>query len=200
MQLTIPDQPLLVIVTGPPGSGKTTLGRRLARDLCLPFLNKDDIKEILFDSLGWIDREWSQKLGRASIEILFHVLENELKARRSLVVETAFIPEYHDPRLLSLEQIYSFFPVQVYLTAQVDILYERFRRRVTSGERHPGHFDQFATYDQFIEIIRLGKYDPLNVGGSFFEVDTGDWEKIDYSGLLSTLKTCLSPVCNPKIA
>ncbi len=39
--------PLLIIVTGPPCSGKITLGRRLAQELQLPFLYKDGIKEPL---------------------------------------------------------------------------------------------------------------------------------------------------------
>ena len=34
-------------MTGPPGSGKTTLARPLAQRLRLPLLSKDDIKEAL---------------------------------------------------------------------------------------------------------------------------------------------------------
>ena len=57
---------LLVIISGPPGAGKMVLGRRLAQALGFPFINKDDIKEILFDTLGWHDREWSKKLGHVA--------------------------------------------------------------------------------------------------------------------------------------
>jgi molybdopterin-guanine dinucleotide biosynthesis protein len=42
----------LVLVTGPPASGKTTLARPLASYLGLPLLGKDTIKEALFDALG----------------------------------------------------------------------------------------------------------------------------------------------------
>ena len=46
---------LLIIINGAPCTGKTTLGRKLAKQLRLPFLSKDGIKEVLFDTLGWED-------------------------------------------------------------------------------------------------------------------------------------------------
>ena len=62
--------PALVLISGAPGTGKTTMGRHLATGLRIPYLGKDLIKESLFDSLGTKDREWSVKLGIASIEKL----------------------------------------------------------------------------------------------------------------------------------
>jgi predicted kinase len=61
---------LLVIVSGAPGSGKTTLARRLGAALRLPLLLKDDLKEALYESLGADDREQSRQLGRASYDLL----------------------------------------------------------------------------------------------------------------------------------
>jgi shikimate kinase len=47
----------LIIISGLPCTGKTTLGRKLAQDLSLPLICRDSIKESLFDSLGYSDRE-----------------------------------------------------------------------------------------------------------------------------------------------
>ena len=46
------DKPLIVLVNGPPGAGKSTLALRLADELMLPLLMRDQIKEVLFDTLG----------------------------------------------------------------------------------------------------------------------------------------------------
>ena len=54
----------LVLVTGSPASGKTSLAQPLARQRGLPLLGKDAIKEALFDTLGTGGRTWSRRLGR----------------------------------------------------------------------------------------------------------------------------------------
>src|SRR5215467_2997000 len=113
--------PPLVIVTGPPASGKTTLGRALAERLRLPFLYKDGIKETLFDRLGWSDREWSRRLGLASYDLLYHFLAAELAAGRSLVVESNFSATYDTPRFLALKQRYGFGPLQILCHASGDV-------------------------------------------------------------------------------
>ena len=46
------DGPLLVVVTGPPASGKTSVAEELASRLGVAFLSKDTFKEVLYEHLG----------------------------------------------------------------------------------------------------------------------------------------------------
>lgn len=66
---------MVVLVTGPPGEGKTTLARPLAASLGLPLISKEPIKEALANSLGSEgDLEWSSHLGAAAFEVMWSLV------------------------------------------------------------------------------------------------------------------------------
>ena len=66
----------VILVTGLPAAGKTTVSRALSEALTLPLLSKDTIKESLFDVLGVRDREWSLRLGAAANSVLWALLSH----------------------------------------------------------------------------------------------------------------------------
>jgi predicted kinase len=179
--------PLLVIITGMTCTGKTTLSRNLAAELNLPLIAKDDIKERLFDSLGWGDREWSKKLGRATFDLLFHLTEVELKAGRSLMIEALFYPQYHLEILQTLKQRQPFRPLVIECVADANILRKRFFQRSESGERHPGHVDHTA-YSDLDAVLSKGRMAPLDLGGKYVQVDTNDFSKLNSASLLALIQ------------
>src|SRR5262252_6392146 len=83
--------PLLVLVTGPPAAGKTTVAWEIAARLGLPLVAKDTIKEALYDALGVGDLEWSTRLGGATFAVLWALLEDSLRAGASVVAEANFV-------------------------------------------------------------------------------------------------------------
>jgi predicted kinase len=153
--------PLLVIVTGAPGSGKTTIARALAVELRLPLLAKDDIKEALFDALGTGDREQSRTLGRATYEVLFAVARRLLDSGVSCIIESNF-SNAEPLRSLSPARI-----VQIFCTAPVDVILERYSLR----PRHPGHLDA-EIVAELRERLATDEWRPLDLDGMLIEVDT----------------------------
>ncbi len=178
----------LVIITGLPGTGKTTLGKKLAKEFRLPFICKDDIKELLFDGLGWQDREWSKKIGVASYDLLYFIIESFLKAEKSLIVETNFNPKFANKKFLDLKKKYGFLPFQVRCVTDGEILLDRFTKRANSDDRHPGHVDS-GNLDEWRPILLQGKIEALNIGGEIFDIDTSDFSKVNFNELVSAIKS-----------
>lgn len=183
--------PILLIVTGPPCAGKTTLGKRIARELGWPLINKDGIKEALFDTLGWQDRAWSKKLGYASYTVLFYVVEAQLAAGCSVVVESNFRVEFDSERFQALARCHPFRAVQILCHAAPETLLQRFAQRTASGERHPGHVDHLY-YEEFVASLAQYTYTPLVLDGPVLAVDTTDFEKLDYAEIWAAVKTAFS--------
>lgn len=179
-------KPLVILVNGLPATGKTTLARRLANDLRLPLLAKDAIKETLFETLGWSDRAWSRRLGAASIALLYLLLEEELRAGQSCIVECNFVPDRDGGHLGTLQQRYQFALFQILCQTDGAVLYERFRQRELSGDRHPGH-DGIANLDEFRDLLLGGYIAPLPLDGTLYTLDTTDFATLDYDSLLAVL-------------
>lgn len=171
--------PFLVIITGHPASAKTTLARRLASDLNLPCLTKDDIKERLFETLGWSDRAWSKKLGGSTYELIYLFTEIQVSAGRSFLLEFNFDSEAVTPRFLEIKRKFGFYPIQLVLDADPEILLQRFMARALSGARHPGNADH-TVEDEYRARLAQGAYQPLEIGGSVMHVKTNDFALVNY--------------------
>jgi predicted kinase len=180
--------PRLIIVTGRPASGKTTLARWLAQELHIPVVSKDSIREVLFERLGWRDRPWAQLLGQASIDLMFHFAEIQLEAGRSLILDNAFDPALSVPRFRALLARYHAEIIQIICNADAETLFERFKARAASGDRHPGHGDE-DVFEQLRSYLAQDRSPILDIDGAVVEVDTTDLARVDYQELLNQVKS-----------
>ena len=181
----------IIIVSGLPGTGKTTLSKKLAAGLRLPLISKDGFKEIIFDTLGYSDREWSRKVGRASLELMDSIIISQLESGNSLIVESNFSPEFYNEKFHAWAQKYEVNFIQVTCHTEGKVLAERFYKRVESGERHPGHVDN-QTREEFQALLSKGGVLALEIPGEKITVDTTDFARVDYEDLTVRLQQLLT--------
>lgn len=63
----------LIVVSGAPGTGKSTIAAALGAALRFPVLSLDPIKEALADVLGLGGEDWSNQVGDAAAEVVFRL-------------------------------------------------------------------------------------------------------------------------------
>lgn len=180
----------LIILTGRPAAGKSTIGKRLSQDLKLPIISKDGIREVLLDRLGCKDRPWAQLLGKAGIDLMFYFARAEFDVGNSIILDNAFDPTISNPRFRELKADYNAESIQVVCNSDSETLFQRFKSRVESGDRHPGHREDEA-FDHIWEILSREESPVLDIGGEVIEVDTTDFEKVDYPALLERVSLFL---------
>ena len=126
-----------MVVSGPPGSGKSTLGRALADHLDLPYLAKDTVKEALADVLGADDVDGSRRLGRAAVATLLAVATDAGRG----VLDATWRPALARNDLAALPGEV----VEVHCACPPELARRRYARR--AADRHAVHFDRDRTDD-----------------------------------------------------
>lgn len=161
----------LIILTGLPGTGKSSILPLIASKCGVPYISKDDIKETIADTFGIGDRSLSIRYGEASFSILYRLVERNLAAGISIIAETYFhgiIAAENFKRIRSNQKCKL---IQIVLTCEAKELLRRFRNRSFNNERHLIHNDEFV-YGEIEKTISSGDYNGLRIKCPTVFVDT----------------------------
>ncbi len=170
-----------IIVQGAPGVGKTTLARRLASDLGIKLIVKDDIKELLFATLGQpADKTESEAYGRSAIRAMYCAMDEFLKAGQQVMIEAPLLPAYAVGDIEPIVPLSEVLQLHVYCDPVVHE--QRFLSRVASGERHIGHGDTV------IDPLATQERNSAIMGVATIPVDTTNFTDIDYHRLLEQIQ------------
>lgn len=180
----------LIIVAGMPATGKSTVAAGLAEAFQYPILEKDNIKEVLFDTVGFENYPQKRKLDIAANGVLLHVLELMLKANASVIVVNNFDTE-SARQLCGLMETYRPRSVTVFLNGDAQVLYQRYIQRDNQHKRHLGHIlqehypphegdslDYTMTRAEFDEKFFKRGMDQFRCPGERIDLDMTDFDAV----------------------
>ncbi|MFK7803926.1 MAG: AAA family ATPase [Anaerolineae bacterium] len=84
------NKPKCIIVTGRPGSGKTTLAKKLSAQLYMPLISRDALKEGYVNTFGVEHDALPSDTNRLVSDLFFEIVNQHLAGNISIVIEAAF--------------------------------------------------------------------------------------------------------------
>lgn len=163
---------MLIVVTGRPGSGKTTLAHRLAQAVRCPAICRDEFKEGFVNTTGNRGRP-GDAVAWAIYEAFFEVIELMLRRQITLIAEAAFQHKLWMPKLTHVMQ---FSNVRIiHCTVDAQVARQRFiERGFADPKRTMFHDDRAVQAAMEGQDLPLGTYQPPRLDVPTLIVDTSD--------------------------
>lgn len=194
----------IIIVAGMPASGKTTFVNKLSKALGYPVLEKDAIKEELFDVIGFQNYEQKRQMDVAATAVLLRCADSLLAGGQSLIVVNNFRGDAA-PKVEALLEKHNCGCVFVFFGGTGDVFYERYVQRDLVPSRHLGHILQdhypplpgepltySMTREEFArKFEQLGMNDFRISRGTRIDVDATYPEKIDTESVIGQIRKLL---------
>lgn len=193
----------LIIIAGMPATGKSTVAGKLGKALGMPILEKDDIKEEMFDTIGYADLTQKRALDAAATNILLRNAETLLKSGVSLILVNNF-DSAMAPTVQSMIDRCGCRCVTVFLNGDPEVLYQRYVERDKKNSRHLGHtfIDRYPpqptdpvglpmTRQYFADRFEKHGMADFKLAGKRIDVDATYPQTIDVAALIQDIRAAL---------
>ena len=174
--------PTLIVVSGPMGSGKTTLAHKIAAAVGCPAICRDEIKEGMVHATPGFVAEPGDELTRRTLPVFFAVLELLLRSGVTTVAEAAFQDHVWRPRLEPLRGLARI--RVVHCTVGADVAFERSIKRRQDNPLRRAHADPGPRDAAGHRAVHRA-FRKVGVDAPSLEVDTTDGYRPSFGQILS---------------
>ena len=123
----------LILITGIPGSGKTTISQKLSRELGIKRISKDEFKLDYYEKYGFASNEEKHELDKLAEEQVYREIVCSAKSGTDLIVDKWYV----DTDIIIQEvpkHIINIICIQLSVSPQ--IVAKRYNERINDGSRH----------------------------------------------------------------
>jgi predicted kinase len=194
---------VLILLAGLPGTGKTYLSNIINNKLgSFYVISQDELKEYYCDVYGYNNLEEKQEVEKIAWTKYYEKMEQQMQVDSNIISDYPF-SQKQKPRIQELVEKYDYKVVTIRLSADLDVLFERQKKRDLDSTRHLSHIttsykkgdqladrskaDNLLTYEEFIKRCTTRGYDTFELG-KLYEVDVTDYTKVNYSNLLEKIR------------
>lgn len=166
------NKPKLVVVTGRPGSGKTTLSKELGKLLYFPVVSRDEIKEGYVSTFNIRHDDLPDNTNKIASEVFFRTIELLLTNKVSVIAEAAFQHKVWEPEITRFKKYADVFVI--ICEPDADVAAKRLLERdagdamrgffhgdqQTEGLLPPAEYEPPVFEVSTIKVCTLNGYDP----------------------------------------
>ena len=123
----------LILITGIPGSGKTTISQKLSRELRIKRISKDEFKLDYYEKYGFASNEEKHELDKLAEEQVYQEIVCRAQSGTDLIVDKWYV----DTDII-IQQVpkHVMNIICVQLSVSPQIAAKRYNQRINDGTRH----------------------------------------------------------------
>lgn len=126
----------LILFTGPPASGKSTISSNVGKKLNIEVISKDMYKIQLFDRYGFKSNEEKKELSLKAEDMMYKKIKEMINLDQDLIVDNNF-KNFNVLRTILKEVNKNVNVICIRCEADYSVLANRYNERIINKERHP---------------------------------------------------------------